>query len=121
MDERDLCGLIDRVKAGGLSRRGFVCRLAAVGLTAPMAHRLLAFSGVAMAQSKSVYKPAQVELDPLKRAAMLIKLNELVVNNQVVIPRLARLSAVGAINGLVAEISDWDNNTCDLANWYREG
>jgi peptide/nickel transport system substrate-binding protein len=50
MDERGLRGLIDRVKAGDLSRRGFVQRLAAVGLTAPMATQLLAFSGVAMAQ-----------------------------------------------------------------------
>ena len=32
------------------------------------------------------HKAAQVELDPVKRAAMLIKLNELAVNNQVVIP-----------------------------------
>jgi len=68
-----------------------------------------------------IYKAAQVELDPVKRAAMLIKLNELVVNNQVVIPLVARLSAVGVANGLVAEISGWDNNTWDLANWYREG
>ena len=40
MDERDLRGLIDRVKAGGLSRRGFVRRMAAVGLAAPLATQL---------------------------------------------------------------------------------
>ena len=67
-----------------------------------------------------IYKAAQVELDPVKRAAMPIRLNELVVNNQVVIPLVARLSAVGVANGLVAEISGWDNNTWDLANRYRE-
>ena len=37
-----------------------------------------------------IHKAAQVELDPVKRAAMLIKLNELAVNNQVVIPVVAR-------------------------------
>ena len=59
MNERDLRGLIDRVKAGGLSRRGFVRRMAAVGLTAPLATQLLAFSGVAMAQAPSTYKPTK--------------------------------------------------------------
>ena len=59
MDERDLRGLIDQVKAGGLSRRRFVRRLAAVGLTAPMATQLLALSGVAMAQTRSDYKPTK--------------------------------------------------------------
>src|SRR5437660_977429 len=37
MNERELRGLIDQVKTGGLSRRGFVRRMAAVGLAAPMA------------------------------------------------------------------------------------
>jgi peptide/nickel transport system substrate-binding protein len=67
------------------------------------------------------YKAAQVELDPVKRVALLVKCNELVVNNQVVIPLVARPGAVALISGLVANISGWDNNTWDLANWYREG
>ena len=44
MNERELRGLIGRVKAGRLSRRGFVRRMVAVGLTAPMATQLLAYS-----------------------------------------------------------------------------
>src|SRR5919197_5822877 len=60
MDERDLRGLIDQVKGGGLSRRAFVRRMAAVGLAAPMATQLLAHAGVAMAQSKApIYKPTK--------------------------------------------------------------
>jgi peptide/nickel transport system substrate-binding protein len=59
MNERDLRGLIDRVKAGRMSRRVFLRRMAAVGLTAPMANQLLAFSGVAMAQPAMVYKPTK--------------------------------------------------------------
>ena len=35
-------------------------------------------------------RPRQVELDPVKRAALLIKCNELVVNDQVVIPVVSR-------------------------------
>ncbi|HEY4168847.1 MAG TPA: peptide ABC transporter substrate-binding protein, partial [Reyranella sp.] len=59
MNERELRGLIGNVKAGRLSRRGFVRRMVAVGLTAPMATQLLAIGGVAMAQSKSIYKPTK--------------------------------------------------------------
>ncbi|MGE0579759.1 peptide ABC transporter substrate-binding protein, partial [Reyranella sp.] len=59
MNEHDLRGLIDRVKAGTLSRRGFIGRMAAVGLTAPLANQLLALSGVAMAQTRPVYKPTK--------------------------------------------------------------
>ena len=58
MDERELRGLIERVKRGRLSRRGFIQRMMMVGLTAPMATQLLAISGVAMAQTKyPEYKP----------------------------------------------------------------
>src|SRR3954468_9146828 len=59
MNELELRGLIDNVKTGRMSRRGFVRRMAAVGLTAPMATQLLAISGVAMAQSPSTYKPTK--------------------------------------------------------------
>jgi peptide/nickel transport system substrate-binding protein len=59
MNERDIRGLIDRVKTGGLSRRGFVKRMAAVGLSAPAAAQILMASGVAMAQSTPVYKPTK--------------------------------------------------------------
>ena len=59
MNEQDLRGLIGRVKAGRLSRRGFIQKMMAVGLTAPMATQLLAHAGVAMAQSRPVYKPTK--------------------------------------------------------------
>ena len=59
MNERGLRNLIDRVKAGSMSRRGFIRRMAAVGFTAPMATQLLAVSGVAMAQSRPAYKPTK--------------------------------------------------------------
>ena len=49
MDEQHLHRLIGAVKSGRLSRRGFVRRMAAVGLTAPMATQLLAIAGAAPA------------------------------------------------------------------------
>ncbi|MCJ2058643.1 peptide ABC transporter substrate-binding protein [Methylobacterium sp. J-048] len=60
MDERDLRGLIGRVKSGELSRRGFVQRMLAVGLSAPLAGLMLADNGVAMAADlRAAYKPAK--------------------------------------------------------------
>jgi len=59
MDDRKLRSMIDQVKDGSLSRRSFIRRMAAVGLTAPLANQLLAFGGVAMAQSKFDYKPTK--------------------------------------------------------------
>ena len=67
-----------------------------------------------------IFKAAQVGLDPIKRAAMMIKLNDLVVNNHVVIPVVARPGVAAINNKLVVELTGWDNNTWDLANWYRE-
>ena len=55
----DLPALIERVRLGRLSRRGFVRRMLALGLTAPMATQLLATGGVAYAQGESGYKPTK--------------------------------------------------------------
>jgi peptide/nickel transport system substrate-binding protein len=71
-------------------------------------------------QFDQIHKAAQVELDPLKRAAMFIKLNDMVINNQVVIPVVARPGVAALNNRLVCELTGWDNNTWNLANWYRE-
>jgi peptide/nickel transport system substrate-binding protein len=61
MDEKALRGLIAEVKDGKLSRRSFVQRMVALGLTAPMASQMLAFSGVpaAAAEEKFQYKPTK--------------------------------------------------------------
>src|SRR3990167_819830 len=59
MNEHELRGLIGKVKAGKLSRRGFVQRMMAVGIAAPFATQLLIHSGVAMAQAAGTYKPTK--------------------------------------------------------------
>jgi peptide/nickel transport system substrate-binding protein len=67
------------------------------------------------------HKASQTELDPIKRAALLIKCNEMVINNVVVIPVVSRPGVAALNNKLTAEVSGWDNNTWDLANWFKEG
>jgi len=67
-----------------------------------------------------IHKAGQVEVDPVKRAAMFIKLNDMVINDQVVIPVVARPAVQAIGNKLVATMSGWDNNTWDIQNWYKD-
>ncbi|MEN9628877.1 MAG: Oligopeptide-binding protein AppA precursor, partial [Pseudomonadota bacterium] len=66
------------------------------------------------------FKAAQVELDPVKRAAMFIKLNDLVVNDKYVIPLFGRPRPFGVINKLNPLLSAWDNTTWALSYWYKD-
>ncbi|MBR0790551.1 peptide ABC transporter substrate-binding protein [Bradyrhizobium manausense] len=59
MLDKELRSMIGDVKDGRMDRRAFVKRLAAVGLTAPMANQILSIGGVAMAQSPSPYPPTK--------------------------------------------------------------
>jgi len=59
MQEQELRELIADVKNGSMSRRDFVRRMLALGLTAPMAAEMLAHSGVARAESDFVYAPTR--------------------------------------------------------------
>jgi peptide/nickel transport system substrate-binding protein len=70
-----------------------------------------------------LYKDAQGELDPVKRAAMFIKMNEIVVGteNGTIIPVVYRPRAHSRAKVLRADISGWDSDTWALARWYKEG
>ncbi|GMV46297.1 MAG: peptide ABC transporter [Pseudomonadota bacterium] len=68
----------------------------------------------------AAHKAAQVELDPVKRAALFIKMNDLVVGDGYIIPLFARPRPVGTVNKLVTTISAWDNLTSFMTYWYRE-
>ncbi len=59
MLDKELRSMIGDVKDGRMDRRAFIKRMAAVGLTAPMANQILAIGGVAMAQSPSPYPPTK--------------------------------------------------------------
>ena len=68
-----------------------------------------------------LYKGAETEMDPVKRAAMFIKMNDLVVQNMVVIPLVWRNWVSGVGNKLKGtDISGWDSSFWNLAHWYRE-
>jgi peptide/nickel transport system substrate-binding protein len=67
-----------------------------------------------------LYRQAERELDGVKRAAMYIKLNDIVVGDHYILPEVARPTVVALKNGVSAHLSGWDNNLWQLANWYRE-
>ncbi len=68
-----------------------------------------------------LYKSAEAELDPVKRAALFIKMNELVIQNVVVIPVVFRPRVAAVSNTLRVEQSGWDSDFWALHSWYREG
>ncbi|MBR0840294.1 peptide ABC transporter substrate-binding protein [Bradyrhizobium liaoningense] len=59
MLDKKLRSMIDKVADGKMDRRAFIQRMAAVGLTAPLANQILALGGVAMAEGVSTYKPTK--------------------------------------------------------------
>ena len=180
MNEQQLRHLIDQVKDGSLTRRRFISMMAGLGLTGPMATQMLAWSGVAAAQSAAQavppYKPtrrggggmlrllwwqaptllnphfgvgqkdldgsslfyeplatwdpeanlipilaAKDELDPVKRAALFIRMNDLVIENHVVIPLVSAPESGAVSNKLRMTLSGWESHLSLLKDWYREG
>jgi peptide/nickel transport system substrate-binding protein len=68
-----------------------------------------------------LYRAGEGELDPVKRAALYIRMNELVIQNVVVIPVVGRPRVRAISSRLRLEQSGWDSDFWNLHNWYREG
>jgi len=69
---------------------------------------------------EKTYVLAETELDPVKRAAHFIKLNDLPIKDNVIIPLISRPRVRGASLKLVVQLSGWDLDFSTLHNWYRE-
>jgi peptide/nickel transport system substrate-binding protein len=67
-----------------------------------------------------LYRQAESELDPVKRAALFIRMNEMVIQNVVVIPVVFRPRVAAVSNAMRVEQSGWDSDFWNLQNWYRE-
>jgi peptide/nickel transport system substrate-binding protein len=60
-------------------------------------------------------------MDPVKRAAMFIRMNDLLIQNVVVIPVIWRAKVSAISNRLKdTDISAWDSDLANLAFWHRE-
>ncbi len=66
------------------------------------------------------FRAAEGELDPVKRAALFIKMNDLAINDQVVIPVVYRPRVAAQSLKLKTWLSGWDNDLWALAEWYRD-
>ncbi|HWN55474.1 MAG TPA: ABC transporter substrate-binding protein, partial [Methylomirabilota bacterium] len=68
-----------------------------------------------------LWRASEGELDPLKRAALMIRMNDLVVREGVVIPLLVRNEATAVSRKLQGvDITPWGSNLWNLASWTRE-
>jgi peptide/nickel transport system substrate-binding protein len=67
-----------------------------------------------------IFRAAQGELDPVKRAALFITMNDMVVDDAVVIPIVNRRWVAAMSHKLKAQLSGWDNDFWNLKDWYRE-
>jgi peptide/nickel transport system substrate-binding protein len=72
------------------------------------------------AEFDKLYEAADMEIDPVKRAAMFIAMNDLVIRNVVVIPVVSRPAVAAVTNNLHAPLSSWDVNTYAIQDWYRD-
>jgi peptide/nickel transport system substrate-binding protein len=67
------------------------------------------------------YKAAESEVDPVKRAALFIKMNDIVIQSVAVIPVLWRNGVSGAVTALQGmDLTGWDSNFWRLPYWYRQ-
>jgi len=66
-----------------------------------------------------IYLAAQSEMDPVKRAAMFVKMNDMPINDIAIIPVVYRPRTSAAVHNLVAPLSGWDNDLWLLQDWYK--
>lgn len=63
---------------------------------------------------------AENEIDPVKRAALYIKCNDLMWQDTVMIPVMHRIKVGATSNSLRAVMSGWANDLDNIQDWYRE-
>jgi len=67
-----------------------------------------------------LHKAAEAEVDPVKRAALFIQMNDMVIKNVVVIPVAWRPRVSAVSNKLKLAQSGWDSDFWQLPFWYKE-
>ncbi|MEA2875525.1 MAG: peptide/nickel transport system substrate-binding protein [Hyphomicrobiales bacterium] len=71
-------------------------------------------------EADDAFKASQSELDPVKRAALLIKINDLACNDHAVIGVVYRPRVQAIANNLASRGSGWDSDFWNLQDWYRK-
>ena len=68
-----------------------------------------------------IYLAAKDELDPVKRTALFVRMNDMVIENHVVIPLVSTPESGAASNKLRITLSGWESQLSLVKDWYREG
>jgi peptide/nickel transport system substrate-binding protein len=72
------------------------------------------------AEYDQLYRAAERELDGVKRAALFIRMNDMVCADHYTHPLLYRPSVSGVVHKLVAPLSGWSNDMATVHDWYRQ-
>lgn len=68
----------------------------------------------------AAFRASEGELDPVKRAALFIKMNDLIVGSNHVIPLVMRPTVSASLNNLRHVLSGWDTTMWMINDWWRE-
>jgi len=68
----------------------------------------------------ALFHAAEHETDPVKRAALFIQMNDLVIKDVVVIPVVYRPNVAAVTTKLHVRLSGWDSYLGDFHNWYAD-
>jgi peptide/nickel transport system substrate-binding protein len=68
----------------------------------------------------ALFHASEHETDPVKRAALFIQMNDMVIKNIVVIPVVYRPAVAAVSNKLHVYLSGWDSYIWNLYDWYAD-
>jgi peptide/nickel transport system substrate-binding protein len=70
-------------------------------------------------EADDAFKEAVGSLDPAKRAALFIRMNDIFCGENIIVPVLARTRMAACSNNLTVNPSGWDNDLWMLNAWHR--
>ena len=71
------------------------------------------------AEQQAQTRAAEQELDPVRRASLFVRMNDLVVAAGYTLPLMHRPNVDAASNRLQLSLSGWGNATGSIADWTR--
>lgn len=72
------------------------------------------------AEFDRLWQAAESELDPVKRVALFVRMNDMACADRFIHPLLFRPEVVGVGNRLQAVLTGWGNDMGAVSSWYRE-
>ncbi len=68
----------------------------------------------------TLFDASENELDPQRRAEMVVRMNDIVCKDHVVLPLVHRRNTHAVAHTLVAPMSGWDGAYSAIADWHRQ-